>query len=177
MWKSSSERYGRVAIAIHWTSALLIIALMIAGVRAADMTDLAAKASLLRIHAPIGTAVLVLTLGRIVWWLFADRKPDEPVGVPHLQSIAAKAVHILFYVAVLGLAGSGIAMIQLSGAGEILFGTAPGPLPDFWDYTPRYGHAAMATLMAILLALHIGAALYHQFILKDRLLSRMGIGR
>jgi len=27
-----------------------------------------------------------------------------------------------------------------------------------------------------LLALHIGAALYHQFIRRDRLLSRMGVG-
>lgn len=46
MWKSSSDRYGRVAITIHWVSAAMIIGLMIAGNRAADMTDLEAKASL-----------------------------------------------------------------------------------------------------------------------------------
>lgn len=177
MWKSSSEQYGRVAIMIHWVSALVIIGLMIAGLRAADMTDPVAKASLLRIHAPMGTAVLVLTLARLGWWLFADRKPDEPHGAPHLQSVAAKAVHGLLYVAILGLAGSGIAMMILSGAGDILFGTATGPLPDFWNFTPRYGHAAMALLMGLLLALHVGAALYHQFILKDRLLARMGVGK
>lgn len=65
MWKSSPERYGRIAITIHWTSALLIIGLMIAGFRAAAMTDPAAKAALLRIHAPLGIAVLILTLARI----------------------------------------------------------------------------------------------------------------
>ena len=177
MWKSSPNRYGRVAIAIHWTSALLIIALLIAGFRAADLTDPAAKISLLRIHAPIGTAVLALTLARLGWWLFADQKPKDPVGIPHLQAVAAKAVHGLLYVAILGLAGSGIAMLVLSGAGEILFGASLAPLPDFWTFTPRYGHAAMAFLMVALLALHIGAALYHQFIRKDRLLSRMGVGR
>lgn len=177
MWKSSPERYGRVAIIIHWASAIFVIGLMIAGSRAADMTDPAAKAALLRIHAPIGTAVLILTLARLGWWLFADTKPSDPAGVPHLQAVTAKAVHGLLYVAILGLAGSGIAMMILSGAGEILFGSAPGPLPDFWNFAPRYGHAAMAWLMGALLALHVGAALYHQFILKDRLLGRIGIGK
>ena len=177
MWKSSPDRYGRVAIAIHWISALLIIGLMIAGFRAAGMTDPAAKVPLLQVHAPIGAAVLVLTLARLLWWLVADTKPADPAGVPHLQARAAKAVHVLLYVAILGLAGSGIAMMVLSGAGDILFGTAPGPLPDFWAFTPRYGHRAMAALMTVLLGLHVGAALYHQFIRKDRLFSRMGVGR
>lgn len=177
MWKSTSERYGRVAITLHWVSALFVIGLMLAGLRAADMTDSAAKASLLQLHAPMGTALLVLTLIRIGWWRLADRKPQEPVGMPHRQAVAAKAVHGLLYVAILGLAGSGIAMLVLSGAGEILFGDAPGPLPDFWDYTPRYGHAALAWLMGALLFLHVGAALYHQFIRKDRLFARMGIGK
>jgi cytochrome b561 len=175
MWKSSPDRYGRVAITIHWISAVLILGLMIAGFRAADMTDPVAKAALLRIHAPMGT--VVLTLARLGWWLLADRKPEEPAGMPPLQALAAKAVHGLLYVAILGLAASGIAMMVLSGAGEVLFGDAPGPLPDFWDYTPRYGHAAMAFLLAALLALHVGAALYHQMILKDRLRARMGDGR
>lgn len=177
MWKSSPDRYGRVAIAIHWISALLIIGLMIAGLRAAAMTDPAAKVPLLQVHAPIGTAVLVLTLARILWWLVADTKPADPAGLPHLQARAAKAVHVLLYVAILGLAGSGIAMMVLSGAGDILFGTAPGPLPDFWAFAPRYGHRVMAALLAVLLGLHVGAALYHQFIRKDRLFSRMGVGR
>lgn len=177
MWKSSPERYGRMAILIHWTSALLIIALMIAGFIAANTADAASKASLLRIHAPIGMAVLVLTVARISWWLFADRKPNEIVGVPRLQSIAAKAVHGLLYLAIFGLAGSGIAMFIMSGAGDILFGTAAGPLPDFWSFPPRIGHAVFARLMVVLFSAHVCAALYHQFIRKDRLLARMGVGK
>lgn len=177
MWKSTSNRYGRVAITIHWVSAALVIGLMIAGLVAADTADPEAKAALLRLHVPIGTAVLVLTLVRLGWWLLADRKPDDPAGVPPMQALAAGGVHGLLYLAILGLAGSGIAMIALSGAGEILFGGAPGPLPDFWNFAPHYGHAAMAWLMGALLALHVAGALYHQFILKDRLFARMGVGK
>jgi cytochrome b561 len=177
MWKSSPDRYGRMAVLIHWTSALLIIALMIAGFIAANTVDPSSKASLLRIHAPIGMAVLVLTLVRIGWWLFADQKPNELAGVPHLQAIAAKAVHCLLYLAILGLAGSGVAMFVMSGAGDIVFGTALRPLPDFWNFTPRIGHAVFARLMVVLLLAHVGAALYHQFIRKDRLFARMGVGQ
>jgi cytochrome b561 len=177
MWKSTDDRYGRIAISIHWISAFLIVGMMIAGFRAAAMTDLEAKASLLRIQASLGIALLILTLARIGWWLLADRRPKDPKDAPRLQMIAAKAVHVLLYAAILGLAFSGIALFAMSGTGAILFGNAHGPLPDFWNFAPRYGHAAAARLMALLLLLHTGAAFYHQFILKDRLFARMGIGQ
>jgi cytochrome b561 len=175
--KSTPDRYGSVAVTVHWISAILIVGLTLAGFTAANTEDLAAKAAILRVHAPLGSAVLALTVFRICWWLFADRKPLPVANIPKYQEAAAKAVHGLLYIAVIGLALSGIAMIALSGAGEILFGDAPGPLPDFWNFAPRYGHAILARLLAALFIFHAGAALYHQFIRKDRLLSRMGIGR
>lgn len=175
--KSTPDRYGRVAIAIHWLSAILILGLLAAGFLAADSPNSQAKAAILRLHTPVGIAVLLLTVVRIGWWLFADRKPAPVTGTARWQALAAKAVHGLLYLATLGLAVSGIGLMALSGAGQILFGGAPGPLPDFWDFTPRYGHAIAARLMLVLLATHVGAALYHQFIRGDRLLARMGLGR
>jgi len=175
--KSTSDRYGTVAITLHWLSAALIIGLMGAGFLAANTVESEAKTAILRIHVPVGIAVLLLTIARLCWWRFADRKPDEAAGMPRLQSVVAKAVHVLLYAAIIGLGGSGIAMMVLSGAGEIVFGNAPGPLPNFWDFAPRYGHAVFARLMLALFVAHAGAALYHQFIRKDRLLARMGLGR
>ncbi len=35
----------------------------------------------------------------------------------------------------------------------------------------------MSKLLLALLAAHIGAALYHQFVRRDQLLARMGVGR
>jgi cytochrome b561 len=43
----------------------------------------AAKAAILRLHAPIAVAVLALTDLRIVWWFGFDRKPDPIGGSPH----------------------------------------------------------------------------------------------
>ncbi|MCY3768016.1 MAG: cytochrome b/b6 domain-containing protein [Gammaproteobacteria bacterium] len=73
--KSTTDRYGAVAVTIHWLSALLILVMVGSGFRADAMEDPAGKAAILRVHVPVGMAVLLLTLGRIGWWLWADSKP------------------------------------------------------------------------------------------------------
>lgn len=174
--KSTASKYGNVAVTIHWLSAVLIVALLGLGFRAATTTDPDAKAQLLSIHAPLGFLMLVLTLARIAWWWWADRKPDPVAGTPALQHRAARAVHLLFYVVILGMGASGIGMLVLSGAGPVIFGAAPGPLPDFWNYLPRVPHGLGARAMLALLALHMAGAMYHHFIRRDGLLRRMWYG-
>lgn len=176
-WKSTADHYGMVAVAIHWITAAAIIALIVSGFRAANLTDPAVKVGLLRVHAGMGIAILVLTLARIAWWLFADDKPSPASTTSSLQSRIASATHAIFYVIILGMAASGIGMLVLSGAGAILFANAPGALPDFWSYLPRIPHGIGGRALAALLVLHVGAALYHQFILRDRIFARIGIGR
>lgn len=174
--KSTSTRYGTVAVTIHWISALVILALMGSGFRAGSLVDSAAKASVLSVHVPLGITVLLLTLARVAWWVFVDRKPPHMEGDPAWQRASAKAVHVLFYVVIFGMAASGIGMMVLSGAGSILFSGSAVPLPDFQDYAPRLPHGLGARLMVALLFLHIGAALYHHFIRKDGLIWRMWFG-
>ena len=174
--KSAPDRYGAVAILIHWLAAALIVMLLVSGFRAAGTLDPVTKTAILRFHVADGIAVLALTLGRVAWWLFADRKPLPVAGTSSLLNRAAAAVHVFFYIVVLGMAASGIGMMALSGAGAVLFGTG-GTLPDFWNYLPRIPHGLGARLFIVLLVLHVGGALYHQFIRGDRLLARMGIGR
>jgi cytochrome b561 len=176
-WKSKTDRYGAVAIAIHWISALLILVMFVSGLRAANAVDPATKIALLRAHAVIGVAVLVLTLARIAWWFRADTKPTAVAGMPRWQEGLAKSVHVLFDVAILGMVASGFGMVLLSGANLVLFGDAPGPLADFWNYPPRVPHRLGAILISALFVLHLSGAIYHQFVRRDRLLARMGVGR
>lgn len=175
-WKSSMHRYGAVAIAMHWATALALVGLLASGLRAAGMDDQAAKLPLLRIHAAMGVSVLGLTLLRLCWWWLADRKPADPAGTPRWQARAAHVVHGLFYVVILGMGASGVGMIALSGAGGILTGASQVPLPDFHAYPPRVPHGIGGTLLIALILLHVAAALYHQFVRRDRLLTRMGLG-
>ena len=175
--KSTSQRYGTVAAAIHWITALALVGLILTGFRAAGMDDDLAKAAILRPHTAVGVAVLLLTLARILWWVAADKKPPHIGGQPRWQEIAASAVHGLLYLALLMMAGSGIAMMALSGAGDIVWGGAPGPLPDFTQFAPRAGHGLGAFLLIALTLVHVAAAFYHHYVLRDGLLARMGLGR
>jgi len=172
--KSSSTRYGSVAIAIHWLTAVMIVGLFATGLLAAAQVDPAAKLALLRAHVPLGAGVLVLTVLRIVWWLAIDRRPALPGDQPRWQQVTAKAVHFALYAVVLVTASSGIATIILSGALPAIIGSAT--LPNLETVLPRTVHGLASRLMLGLLALHVGAALYHQFIRRDRLLARMGVG-
>ena len=147
--KSTMDRYGTVAITIHWVAAALIVALLVSGFRVSGAVDPAAKAVFLRFHAAMGMAILVLTLARIAWWWFADSKPRPVAGQPALLHRAATAVHVLFYVVILGIAASGIGMMVLSGAGQIVFGGASGALPDFWNYLPRVPHGIGVRVVAL----------------------------
>lgn len=173
--KSTSERYGTVAVTIHWLTALLIVLLFATGLLAAGQADPAAQLALVRFHVPLGLAVLALTLLRIVWWLALDRRPAPAAGQPAWQRLGAAVVHLGLYLVLLLLAASGIATLVLSGAlPAIVAGTT---LPDFDRVLPRLVHGLASKLMLGLLALHIAAALWHQFIRRDGTLARMGVGR
>lgn len=173
--KGDAHRYGSVQIALHWTSAAAILALLVLGLMAAATGDPAQKAALLRVHAPLGTLVLALTIAR-VGWRFFDKRPDKLARQPRWQAFTARTTHALLYAVTISMGVSGIGLMILSGAGAILFSGAPGPLPDFRDFRPLAVHGAGAAAMVGLLSLHVGAALYHQFYKRDRLLARMGVG-
>lgn len=177
MLKSTPSHYGAVPVTIHWLTALLILMAIITGFRAAGSIDPAAKAALLRVHIPAAIIILLLTIGRIVWWFFLDKKPLPVQGSPAWQERLARAVHVLFYVVILGMVASGIGMIVLSGVGPTIFDGTGTTLPNFHLYPPRVPHGLGANLLLGLLLAHIGAALYHQFVRRDVLLWRMWYSR
>ncbi|MBN9306492.1 MAG: hypothetical protein BGO82_20570 [Devosia sp. 67-54] len=173
--KSTSTQYGSMAIALHWTSALAVILAWIAGFVVAETLPAGQGAGILLAHITLGLIVFALTLLRIVWWLALDRHPGAPAGQPGWQVLAAQATHLGLYVLLVLMATSGIVTLILSGAVPLLL--AGGPVPDFSELVPRLAHGVMSKLLLLLLVLHVGAALYHQLIRKDRLLARMGVGR
>jgi len=172
MIKSTSDRYSSVAITIHWLTAILIVVLLGTGFNAADSADAATKVQFLRVHIPVATVVFLLTVFRVFWWVARDKKPNSVPGLPRWQEFLASNVHFLLYLIIFVMVGSGIGMMVLSGAGPAVFG-GEGTLPDFRDYTPRAPHGIGANLLVLLLIAHIAAALYHQFIRRDGLISRM----
>ena len=172
--KSTTTRYGNVAILIHWTSALAVILTFTAGFVVANVVAPAQQPPILLAHITLGLIVFALTLLRIVWWAVADKHPSAPAGQPRAQRIAAQSVHLALYVLLILMATSGIVTVVLSGAIPILL--SGGPVPDFSEMIPRVAHGIMSKLLLVLFIGHVGAALWHQFVRRDRLLARMGVG-
>jgi len=76
------------------------------------------------------------------------------------------------------MAGTGFATAIIAGVGEIAFGPPGAALPPTLTIYPTFvAHVLTAMLLVGLIVLHVLAALYHQFVRKDRLFRRMAFGR
>jgi len=124
-----------------------------------------------------GFGLAVLTLIRLVIRVKTDKPAPAPTGKPLLDKLGP-AIHHGFYLFILVMAGFGLATSIAAGLPDIVFGGSGAPLPkDFFAFWPRYGHAIVATILVLMIGLHIAGALYHQFKLKDGLLARMWFGK
>jgi cytochrome b561 len=171
------RKYHPALVTLHWLLAFLIIAALFLGavimVRISNSNPM--KMEALRNHGIAGVLILVLTLARLTVRERTDRPPDATTHNPWLDRLAWWS-HRLLYVAVLGMALSGAFMAYQANLVPILF-EHEGRLPaSFWVYPVRSVHYAFSRLLMGLIALHVAGALYHTFVLRDRLLRRMSFG-
>jgi cytochrome b561 len=132
------------------------------------------KLDILVWHMAGGMFVLVLMILRLIIRRWSARPAIAATGAPVLDRLASIA-HQSFYVVVFLMIASGWSTGWLiSGA----FQPNGEPLPSSFAVLPTFQvHAVLATLLAILIAAHIAAALYHEFVLKDGLFRRMWFGQ
>lgn len=181
---ADETRYGAVAIALHWLTALAVGGLLVVG---QVMTSLPkgspAVPPLFQYHKSVGISVLLLTLLRLAWRL-AHRPPPLPTDLADWERRGANIVHWALYALLLALPLSGWAAVSASPLNipTVLFGVVPWPhlpilaeLPDKKPVAEFLGdlHGAGGTLMLLLAGLHTTAALWHQFYRKDAILTRM----
>ena len=124
-----------------------------------------------------GILILVLMLVRIVVRV-TTKKPEEATVGNRFLDLVGKWTHYALYLFAILMALSGVSTALQAGLFSIVFGASGAPLPiDFFVYPVRYVHGYVALILILLILLHVGAALFHQFLRKDNLLSRMGFGR
>jgi cytochrome b561 len=174
-FRTTPARYGLVPVTLHWLSAVAILLMIASGLAMENVTNTETRAALLRLHVAVGGLVAVLTLLRI-WWAVVDRLPERD-GSPRWLTWAARGVHYAIYGVVLCLVATGAATLGLTGAFGPLFSGEPASLPAFGDVATYTAHVALFITLTVLMAAHIAAALWHQFVLRDGLMARMGLGR
>jgi cytochrome b561 len=169
--------YHPIHVTLHWLIALLVVMMLAVGkfVLPGVPADDPQKIFMLRSHAFIGGAIAVLLVIRFVLRFTAKRPAPADAGNAFLNFLS-KVVHFLLYFFLIGMAVSGLGLFQLADLPAVFSGAAPYP-QDFFQFPPRMGHGITSWLLLGLIALHVGAALYHQFIRRDNLLGRMWYGR
>ncbi len=172
-------RYHPLIVLLHWVLAVLIIGtLMLGYFKIAPMANSdPQKIGLLRLHMAGGMAIFVLMALRLVLRIFTAKPTAAATNYPALDRFAV-LTHYAFYVLILLMAATGLATSVISGLNLIVFGASSAPLPpSLLIYPTRIAHGNIAAALAALIGLHLVAALYHQFFLRDGLLRRIWFGR
>lgn len=170
------NRYSIVSLVFHWGLALLILAQILL-ITAHDATEGPISREFVQTHKALGLSILILTLVRIGWRL-ANPAIPLPGAMPKWEKIAARTTHVLFYVLLIGLPLTGWASSSAGGREIEWFGLFQWPLLPL-DHDRDLAkslmglHRAGVKILYVLLALHVLAALKHQFITRDNVLHRM----
>ena len=177
--RNTQLEYGAAAKWLHWLVALGIVALMILGLLQSDMDSGPQRAGIRELHGSIALVVLTLMLLRLAWrWV--NVSPAAPAGVPGWQRASAALVHAAIYVAVFAQLVSGALAVATGGKPLAFFGLFSISLPvaedhdahELWEEVHEAGWMVIAALVAV----HVLAALYHHFALKNDVLKRMTAG-
>ncbi len=176
---SVPARYHPALVVLHWLmAAMVIVALAMGGLVLAETPNSdPGKIDSLRGHMIFGSLLLILILVRLFVRMRTAKPPHAATGNATLDRIGVWT-HRAFYALVILVALSGIGISVLAGLpGIVFFGNGEALPADFWAFPPRYGHAILTKLLGVLILAHVGAALWHQFGLKDRLMARMWFGK
>jgi len=177
MLKDTNTRYHLLQVTLHWLVVVLIFAAFLLGKTMSGLPNDSAKILPLALHMTLGLTTLVVLIVRFVARLRLPRPATVTAGNTFFDWIG-KAVHYALYALVFLMTLSGLSLSLQSGLIPIVFGGSGAALPaDFYVFTARVSHGIIAPALLGLVVLHVGAALYHQFVLKDHLLARMGYGK
>jgi cytochrome b561 len=169
-------RYGPVAQAIHWATAILVLVAFIYGPGGSEQSVYSAARDFDReLHETLGMCVFALAVTRVLWRL-VDKRPDPP-QVARWLGIAAKAVQWALYLLLFALPLTAIAGAWLEGHPlTFLAGVKiPPPFGASHDVGARIAtlHTWLGDAILWLAGLHALAALFHHIVLKDGLLASM----
>ena len=172
------ERYHPALVAIHWLMAISIILGLILGnflVGPLANEDLA-KPGALTGHMGNGIFIGVLLVVRFILRMSTQKPPPATTGNPLLDQIGS-LTHWVLYVLVAAMVLSGLGMAFGADLFAVVYG-GNGTIPlDLSQRGPAMVHDFASNLLALLVSLHILAALYHQFMLGDGLFRRMWFRR
>ncbi len=174
---NTNNQFGLIAILLHWIMAIVIIGLFILG---KYMIDLDYYDSYYHIapwwHKSFGLTLLFLLIIRLLWKLYS---PKVLAVNSHtaLEVKLAISMQILLYIFMFICCISGYLISTAEDAGISFFDWFDIPalisLGETQSELASEIHEYSTTILIVLAALHLMAALKHHFINKDQTLIRI----
>lgn len=177
MTDTAARRYSLGAMIFHWTIAVAVIWNWRLAENADHAADKAQAAAIMGDHKALGITILILSLGRLVWRL-THPVPPLPSDLKAWEAKLARAVHIIFYVLLIGLPIGGWLASSFYGQGVDVFGIFTLPALPVGEnkglgHTIFEAHATGGSIFIYLIGLHILGALKHTFFDKNGGIFRM----
>jgi cytochrome b561 len=173
---AAAPGYTLTARVLHWVVAALVLLMIPLGIVIANEWGGPAQQFLYNLHKSIGATLLPLVIVRLLYRL-THPAPPLPSDIPAIQQFAAHATHWALYVLILIQPIVGYIMTSAYPAPVPFFGLFN--LPAIWPENRALSeqlsvvHLYIGIAIAAVAAMHVGAALFHHFVRKDRILMRM----
>lgn len=153
MSRTCAQRYDRVARTLHWVTVALFAWQFASRLWWRSLPEGAPLAfHLAGLHTIGGLAVFALAAARLAWRL-RHPPPPWPESMTRWHRRAAYSVHMLLYLMMLSLPILGLIAVRQPVIAAL--------------------HGLLAWASLGLIALHVGAALWHHWALRDKVLQRM----
>ena len=162
-------RYHPAVITLHW----LTVILMLAAFSLAPEEEGGGGGISIFPHMILGGALALTLIVRLVM-RFTVKRPAKASAGNVFFDLLGEATHWGLYILTFALLAGGASIAVQRNLVGALFGS--GSVGQLGFSPAGLLHGAAWSLITLALLLHIGAALYHQFFLKDNLLSRMWYG-
>ncbi|QRN55620.1 cytochrome b [Dyella caseinilytica] len=177
--EDTALRHPRKIVLLHWLTVFCLCGAAGLILLRDEVSGRALRQWLLEGHRHFGLFVLMLFVIRITVRLRVGRLAST-ANMPAFTRAAAALTHIVMYALLLALPLLGWALSSAQGKPVHLFGaTLPalvGADDDLADSLQTW-HVDAAWLLLALVILHVSAALWHHFILRDDILRKMLPGR
>ncbi len=162
---------------LHWLMAAMFYLMFMAGFGFADATNREEHMTMLIGHSSIGTLISLMLLIRVTK-RFIIRSPRPEHKLAKWQKMMAKGVQFGLYACMVFIPVTGYFTANMHELPVMLFGSIQlngsaliAPTESF--SMMKQAHEFGIILMMLLLILHIGAAIYHKVVQRDRVLNSM----
>jgi cytochrome b561 len=165
------EVYDKITIRLHWATAILVSVLWVIGRTTNFLPRGPLRLDIWSLHVLLGFTLIGVLLVRVVWRaVYGLHLQPVDAGLQHL---IAWMTHGLLYLLLLVVVALGA--LNVFAHAFPLFGMWRFPKLGDDDFLHRINawHGVVANIIVAVALFHAAAALFHHYVLKDAVLTRM----